>query len=500
VSIPFKNRLARVASVALGALALASVPARATPDFTHVLDANLLGLRVSNVGSFGFDAPIGQSGLEFPRGSGKSALFAGGLWLGAKVAGETRVTLAEYSFEFGPGPLLGPFAPDRPEYHVYVVSAADTAGSAEWMANAAPLGAPTTEDGLAPGVIGDKTLWCVYNDARASLHTNGGGGSPPLGVEVRQTAWAYHGSALRDHTAFLRFEIFNKGANTLDSAYVTLWADPDLGSAGDDNIASDPVLDMGYVYNNDDDDGVYGAAPPALGFVLMKGPTPTSSVSPLHVSVANMYIGGTDPDTTEQSWRLIKGLKQDGSPWINPLTSQTTPFVFTGDPVAGTGWLDPFVTDKRFLISAGPFTMAPGDSQDIELAIVIGQGADRLESVSILHNYAAKLLELGGVDPPDPPPPPVPSNELSLSAPIGVTLGPLLFGVTAPSGEAWGLDVYDVAGRHVDRVANGTGDGFQGYEIWNLTTKTGKARPGVYYVTLHTDTQRATKRVIVLHP
>jgi hypothetical protein len=488
---------------AAGALALASSPARATTDFSKVLDANLLGLRVSNVGSFGFDTvtySYATSGLEFPRGSGLTSLYAGGLWIGAKVSGATHVTLAEYSFEFGPGPLIGPFAPDRPEYLVYAVTAADTAGSAAWMARAAPFGAPTTPDGTAPGVIGAKTLWCVYNDARASLHTNGAGSTLPLGVEVRQTAWAYRGSALRDHTAFLRFEILNKGANTLDSTYVTLFADPDLGGAGDDMIGSDPVLDMGYVYNVDNDDNVYGATPPALGFVLMKGPTPASSTSPLHVSAANMYIGGTDPASAEESWRLIKGLKQDGSAWVNPLTSQTTPFVFTGDPVAGTGWLDPQPTDKRFLISTGPFTLAPGDTQVVELAIVIGQGADRLESISILRGYAATLLKLGGVDPPDPVPPPEPSTVLSLSVPPSVVFSPVQFGVVAPVGDAWRLDVYDAAGRHLAQAASGTGTGYVALTQWDLTTKAGMARPGVYYVTLHTDTQRATRRVIVLRP
>ncbi|NIT59650.1 MAG: hypothetical protein GWN00_26545, partial [Aliifodinibius sp.] len=38
---------------------------------------------------------------------GVFAIYASGLWVGAKVSGEPRVAVAEYSYEFAPGRILG---------------------------------------------------------------------------------------------------------------------------------------------------------------------------------------------------------------------------------------------------------------------------------------------------------------------------------------------------------------------------------------------------------
>jgi hypothetical protein len=73
---------------------------------------------------------------------------------------------------------------------------------------------------------------------------------------------------------------------------------------------------------------------------------------------------------------------------IDPNTGQETDWGFSGDPVAGTGWLDPYPHDRRFMLSAGPFNMDPGDSQTIQMAIVVGLGASRFESITILKKNA----------------------------------------------------------------------------------------------------------------
>src|SRR5262249_33589083 len=64
-----------------------------------------------------------DGGLVYPRGSGKTALFCAGLHVGALVGPETRVTIAYYGSEFGPGAMVGGVADDpaRPQYQVYKV-------------------------------------------------------------------------------------------------------------------------------------------------------------------------------------------------------------------------------------------------------------------------------------------------------------------------------------------------------------------------------------------
>jgi hypothetical protein len=66
-------------------------------------------------------------------------------------------------------------------------------------------------------------------------------------------------------------------------------------------------------------------------------------------------------------------------------------FPLSGDPVAGTGWIDgagtpsSFVTgDRRTLVTTGPFSLAPGDTQEVYVGVVVGIGADRLSSVSVM--------------------------------------------------------------------------------------------------------------------
>src|SRR5439155_17322762 len=90
-------------------------------DNSQRIDVNRIGMFVTNTGSFAWDKTTLVAGLEFPRGSGKTAVFAAGPWIGAMVGGETRVALSEYSDEYGPGSMIGgaPDDPSRPEYKVY---------------------------------------------------------------------------------------------------------------------------------------------------------------------------------------------------------------------------------------------------------------------------------------------------------------------------------------------------------------------------------------------
>ena len=120
-------------AVALAAPAVAHVRLLGTqgtrPPIVNVVDtgtqvsANRIAMFVTNIGSFTWDLTTGNSGLEFPKGTGNTAVFAAGLWMGAKVAGETRVTVAEYSQEYVPGPMAGGInLPDSPQYKVYKVT------------------------------------------------------------------------------------------------------------------------------------------------------------------------------------------------------------------------------------------------------------------------------------------------------------------------------------------------------------------------------------------
>ena len=381
-------------------------------DTDTKINANNIGMFVTNIGSFAWNLQTGEAGLEFPIGSGKTAVYASGLWVGAKVNGQIRVMISEYSQEYVPGIMKdSTYVPDEPRFKVYKINKGDTPLSnpdyRDWpVADGAPV------DSLGnPLILGDQTLWCVYNDADPSAHTNDAGRTAPLGLEVQQTTFAYTLEGALKNTVFMKLKLINKGPNHLDSTYIAIWSDPDLGGAADDLVGCDTLLSLGYCYNATNSDQQYDGTPPAVGYDLFQGPivpggpTDTAYVSGvprpgyknLPMTAFNKYINGTDPRNYAQSYQYMKGLDAvvgSGAPYINPFTGQVTTFVMSGDPVAGTGWLDANPSDRRFMLCSGPFTMAPGDTQEVVFGIIIGQGTDRLNSISVLKQFDAEAQKI----------------------------------------------------------------------------------------------------------
>jgi hypothetical protein len=379
------------------ALRAVHAPRRTRPailDDTQTIDANDARMFVTNFGSFAWDLTTGNPGFEFPRGSGLTAVFAGGLWLGALVNGTPRVTAAEYSFEYGPGAMIGGTYddPTRSEYrtfkllHDYPDNASREAALADYEASAVPHGAPVVHrvGSTSLDIVGTQSLWSVYNDADAGRHTANPGGTAPLGVEVRQTTFAFNDPGPLGRAVFLRYEILNRGPNLLQDLRVGLWADPDLGGPTDDLAGCVPADGMGYVYNGADNDALYGASPPAVGFDLVSGPVDPASGVHEDLRAFTVYRNGTDPVSSTDAWNRLAGLQPDGSPIIDPITGLPTTFMYNGDPISGIGWADPAAADKRFMPAAAPITLAPGQSVTVTWAIVVGQENGRLASVSRL--------------------------------------------------------------------------------------------------------------------
>jgi hypothetical protein len=91
---------------------------------------------------------------------------------------------------------------------------------------------------------------------------------------------------------------------------------------------------------------------------------------------------------------MLKGFAPvDRDAQFYPFPPGLTPNVFplSGDPVKRTGFIDGLGTtysfapgDRRINLSTGPFTLAPGDTQEVVVALVGGLGSDRLSSVSVM--------------------------------------------------------------------------------------------------------------------
>jgi PKD domain-containing protein len=348
-----------------------------------------LDMMVTNHGSFARTG--GTPGLIYPRGSGHPAVYAAGPWIAGIIGGDLRLAIAEYSDDFGPGPMVaGGYLPDVPEFRNYTITRGSTA-STDFLSWPADQGAPLDAFGN-PALLGDAMTWSVYNDADAGRHFTDPGFQSPMGVEVQQSTFGFGAPGPLANVIFLRFRVTNRTATAISDAYFSLWSDPDLGNASDDLAGCDPALGLGYVYNANNTDALYGSSPPAVGFILLQGPIVAhgAAYDTLGVTAFRGYRSGQDPQGTER-YAQMRGLENDGSPMHdqdNPGFPVTT-FEFSGDPVQGTGWLDTVSGDKRIVLSSGPYGLGPGETQDIWAAVLMGQGTNRLSSITALRNVAA---------------------------------------------------------------------------------------------------------------
>jgi hypothetical protein len=492
--------------------AVAAPAARAAPppvrvdslDYNDRINANNVDMFVTNYGSFAWDIAMGSAGFIYPKGSAKTAIYAAGIWIGAQVKGATRVTVAEYGIEYTPGPMAGgTFQPDNPAFRNYVITRGDTmsADYLSWCCGAARAqGAPVDANGR-PLLLGDQTMWSVYNDADPSKHTDIAGGTLPLGVQVEQTTYEYNSFGALGHTVLLDLRITNGGTDTLRQAYVGMWSDPDLGGAADDLAGCDTTRALGYVYNADNDDTVYGTAPPAVGFDVIFGPR--GDGGRLGMTSFTRYINGTDPSSAFESYNYLSGLNADGSVLINPFTGQPTHYAVSGDPVTGTGWLDTNPRDRRMMLGMGPFTMNPGQVEDIRVAIIAAQASDRLSSITLLKQYDDQIqgdsVVTSSALPPDRAGSTMQRTRLLQAPRPNPARGLTSIRYTLPSAEHVRVTVHDLHGRLVATVTDAVQDAGRHAAAWRGRDGAGRAvASGVYSVRLRAGARSETERITLL--
>jgi len=396
------------------ALTFAAKPVRTAPAtaFTtnyQQFDANRIRNWFSNVGEITTSSVTGFSGLEWPDGTGLTAVFKSGLWIAGKVNGEIRTALSEYASEFQPGKILPDGTADGPtlaKYKIYTINRGDVT-SDDYLNWPAADGAPVDSDGK-PLLLGDQTHWYVCNDLSAETHSHLMN-TTPIGLEAQFTIFgADHYQGIQD-VMFVKILLINKGSNPLDSAYVGIWSDPDLGSANDDYLGCDTINQLVYCYNGDNYDYGYGGGYmskiPTVGFQLIQGPVVPApgktacklgQIIPdsrnLSMTAFNSFIGAShnwpDPENAIEAYSCLKGLNSMGVPFTDPTCGCASSFLYPGDPVTQTGWLDIYPSDRRGLFSSGPFTFAPGDTQEVILAVVMGESSDRLGGIVTLRKMA----------------------------------------------------------------------------------------------------------------
>ncbi|NIV95766.1 T9SS type A sorting domain-containing protein [candidate division KSB1 bacterium] len=381
---------------------------------------------------------------------------------------------------------------------------------------------PGEEPGLAHA---DQVIWFVANDLSVSA-TKGSFGSLPIGLEFQGTLWAYKKPDPLENAIFKRYRLIYKGTETtpdtahIDSMYIGQWSDPDVGSYSDDLVGTDTLLALGYAYNSaamDQEYSRFALIPPAMGYNLLRGPLDAHS-EPLgmtsFVSIAPFF---GDPclicDRSAEHYNLLRGFPRDSDPQ-NPEphrdpNGNPTKFMFSGDPVTGSGWLDGHSRppgDRRFVMGSGPFTMALGDTQEVIIAVVAGLGANRLFSVQVMKHHAkwARQLALANFElppesEPEPEKPPLPTRfRLSQNFPNPFNPGTKIR-YELPEARHVNLSIYNVLGQNFKTLVDEVKAAGSYSVTWDGTDERGQPVPsGVYFYRFDAEIVSGTKKMILM--
>lgn len=248
-----------------------------------------------------------------------------------------------------------------------VYNPVDLNGNGQWDLN---------ED--CPDILGDVTVWSVYNDGvpsedRAFTDVS------PQGIEIRQTVWTKYGEDYNKNVYYIRYSIVNRGtvADTLKDVYFGLWADNDVGYYLDDLIGCSIPTRSGYTYNSGDDE-YFGGSAPVVMTTLLQGPYRYTG-NPDDEATNNMgnilgvrrisgavndtmtsfkqffqpHPGQSDPLTKEQVRYFLLGLNVNGRlidpcNWVfgeifgENCSSFNKHFIYSGNPYDSTGWINTF--------------------------------------------------------------------------------------------------------------------------------------------------------------
>ena len=107
------------------------------------------------------------------------------------------------------------------------------------------------------------------------------------------------------------------------------------------------------------------------------------------------------PYTRVETWNIAKGFDKLGNVIKDPATGKPVKFMYSGDPVANSGWLsNSYATGggAGVLFFSGPFNFAPNDTQWVAYALMAAQGEDNYGSITELKRRASLIKNVGYKD------------------------------------------------------------------------------------------------------
>jgi hypothetical protein len=295
-------------------------------------------------------------------------------------------------------------------------------------------------------LFGDRNFYWIFND-KGNVHSESNG--EPIGMEVRAQAFAFSTNDEINNMTFYNYMLINQGTQTLTQTYFGSWIDADLGTASDDYVGCDVQRGLGYCYNGDAFDesstssSGYGENPPAVGVDFFEGPYQdeddvdnplttdfSDATDSLGIPYRGIGIGYGDGinDNERFGMRRFVYYENGSSPifgepstplhyynYMNGIWKNNDPMTYGSNGVGGDvecdymfpGDTDPYnwgtggtstepwteqtanndAGDRRFIQAAGPFTLEPGDYNNITVGVVWARASagDPFASVELMR-------------------------------------------------------------------------------------------------------------------
>jgi len=298
-----------------------------------------------------------------------------------------------------------------------------------------------------PDILGHQAIWWIMNDAGGPKILDGTNIEPAIGLELQVMAFAFATNDHINNMTFYNYTLINKGNNILDSTYIGQWVDPDLGYFGDDFVGCDVGRGLGICYNGDNFDeftlGGYGANPPVIAIKFCKGPLadPNDSIdndrdgvideAGEQIMMSNFmnYWGDIKPQVDHPQiapdfYNYLRSLWLDGSNMtydgMAGLNQSFPPckFKFPGTSDLTIGWglggtpVNPVgpptnfewseltfgntPAERKFIMSAGPFTMQPGAVNELTIDVIWVRASDSIavfDSLMAADDLAQQLCD-----------------------------------------------------------------------------------------------------------
>ncbi len=506
--------------------------AGAALDHTGRLGVNGISITFNNVG--GLDEYTYPESSWEGWSSGEAMVYDQGLWITAKRNGSVGCLPYIWGSVYSPGPIINGRPAirvnlqDSSRYRIYGITRGDTPSLnpdvQQWPSD---LGAPIDAWGN-PRIAADQMVYSVYNGIdtlttpwfHISFYRNASQ-RVILPVEIHQIAYEHFGepsdTSIWANTLFLEWAIYNRGPDPLDSVFLTLWSDIDFISSQYTIPAVDTNVQTAYCWYGRD--STFGA----VGYTLLYGPaipSPGDSaiffgkkrsgyrnlpLSSFWAIRDDSYSDGSSfgpPYSVGTAWNVVRGLTQQGTPMIDSSTQRPTKFPYSGDPITGIGSVYPFRTTGGgggFMVTTGPFSIAPGDSQWIMMALIPSAKWNGIDAINHMRASAQYLRSLpyDSLVTPKPrrnvPLNPLPqfkfltSFELYQNYPNPFNGGTII-PFDLPEMSNVQIKIFDVLGRSVEILANQVLERGQKKLSWFP-----KQPSGVYFLTIKANSLESSK-------